>query len=80
MSEKVNELVKAVLELSREDQADFLDTYQIARSRAENGFPFDESWLEEIDRRTAEWERGEVQSLPGDEVEQRLRKRISEGG
>lgn len=77
MSEKVNDLVKAVLDLSREDQADFLDAYQIARCREENGLPFDAEWIDEIERRTAELDRGEAKTSSWEEVKERLQKRMN---
>jgi len=79
MSEKVADLVKAVLELSREEQADFLDAYQIARCRGESGLPFDPEWLDEIDRRSEAYERGEMKSYTWDEVKARLNQRIKSG-
>lgn len=36
----------------------------------------EEAWQVEIDRREAEVERGEVQLIPGDEVFERLRRRL----
>ena len=36
----------------------------------------DEAWRVEIERRVAQVERGEVQLIPGDEVFERLRRRL----
>lgn len=36
----------------------------------------EEAWRVEIERRAAEVERGEVQLIPGDEVIERLRRRL----
>lgn len=79
MSEKVDQLLKAVLGLSREEQADFLDAYQIARCRVENGLPFDEEWLEEIERRIAEVDQGEAKTSSWEEVKRRVRGQLERG-
>ena len=79
MSEKVDRVLQAALALSNEERADFLDAFQIAVCEREE-LPFDEAWMAEIDRRSDQLARGEVQSIPGDEVEARIRKRLAGGG
>jgi putative addiction module component (TIGR02574 family) len=69
MSQGVQELFQAALALTDEEQL------QLVAAVDERGLrPFDESWLAEIQRRSAEYDAGTVQPIPWAEVKERARR------
>lgn len=67
---KLEEIKAAVLRLRPEDQAEIADA--ILANIADPG-PLSDAWKAELDRREAEYERGEVELIDNDEVFARLR-------
>ncbi len=69
MGQGVQELFQAALELSDEEQL------QLVAAVDERGLhPFDDSWLEEIQRRSAEYDDSAVKPIPWSEVKERARR------
>jgi Putative addiction module component len=77
MDEKVRLLWKESKLLSTEDLADIHLLVDLELSDRGYLFPSDE-WMEEIERRTEEFDSGKVQSIPAEEVMRRLRERIDD--
>lgn len=71
----VTELEKAFEALSPAEKEQFTEWYET--KLAQGGFDLenDQAWAEEIDRRIAEIDGGQVQCIPADEVFAGLRKR-----
>jgi putative addiction module component (TIGR02574 family) len=75
MSDTLAELKKKAALLSEVERAELALTLM----ESLDGPPdagVDEAWRVEIERRVAQIERGEVQLIPGDEVFERLRRRL----
>ena len=73
MGQGVQELFQAALELSDEEQLQLVAALVAAVD--ERGLhPFDDSWLEEIQRRSAEYDDGAVKPIPWAEVKDRARR------
>jgi putative addiction module component (TIGR02574 family) len=73
MSQGVQELLQAALALSDEEQLQLVAALVAAVD--ERGLrPFDDSWLEEIRRRSAEFDAGSVRPIPWAEVKERARQ------
>ena len=73
MSQGVQQLLQAALALSDEEQLQLVAALVAAVD--ERGLrPFDDSWLEEIRRRSAEYDAGGVQPSPWAEVKERARR------
>ena len=68
MTTQLAELEKKARELSREERAELalilLESLDITEDQA----TVDESWRVEIERRVAEYERGEAKVIPGEDV------------
>lgn len=74
MNPTVEQLLQAALKLPDEEQLQLLSALTAAVE--ERGLrPFDDSWLEEIRRRSAEYDAGSAQAIPWTEVKQRVRQR-----
>jgi putative addiction module component (TIGR02574 family) len=74
MNLQVDQLLQAALTLPDEDQLRLLAA--LAAAVDERGLrPFDDSWLGEIQRRSAEFDAGAVLSIPWAEVKDRARQR-----
>ena len=70
MGEQVDRLLQAALTLPDEDQLQLLDA--LAAALDERGVrPFDESWVAEIERRSAEYDAGAIQAVPWPQVRAR---------
>jgi putative addiction module component (TIGR02574 family) len=67
---RLEEIKAAVLRLRPEDQAEIADA--ILANIADPG-PRSDAWKAELDRREAEYERGEVELIDNDEVFAQLR-------
>jgi putative addiction module component (TIGR02574 family) len=79
MSGAVEQLLQAALALSDEEQLQFVTALGAAMD--ERGLrPFDDSWLAEIQRRSAEYDAGTVKPTPWPEVKERARRRASKHG
>ena len=73
MSHGVQHLLDAALALSDEEQLELVAALTAAVD--ERGLrPHDPAWLEEIDRRSAEYDAGLAQPIPWDEVRERARR------
>jgi putative addiction module component (TIGR02574 family) len=72
MNQNVEQLLQAALKLPDEDQLQLVSALTAAVE--ERGLrPFDDSWLEEIRRRSAEYDTGSVQAIAWSEVKERAR-------
>jgi putative addiction module component (TIGR02574 family) len=79
MSQTVEQLFQAALKLSDAEQLQLVSALTAAVE--ERGLkPFDDSWLEEIDRRSAEFDAGSVKPIPWAEVKERARQRALGNG
>jgi putative addiction module component (TIGR02574 family) len=79
MSQTVDQLLQAVLTLSDNEQLQFLAA--LAAAIEERGLrPFDDGWLGEIQRRSAEYDAGSVQLIPWWEVKECARQKVSRHG
>ncbi len=75
MSNMLAELKEKAAQLSEAERAELaLALIESLDGPAETGV--EEAWRVEIGRRVAQVERGEVQPIPGDEVFERLRRRL----
>jgi putative addiction module component (TIGR02574 family) len=79
MKQAVEQVLQAALKLPDEDQLQLLSALTAAAE--ERGLrPFDDSWLEEVRRRSAEYDAGSVQPIPWSEVKERARQRATRNG
>lgn len=75
MSARVDQLLESVLQLPDEEKLELLSALTTAIE--ERGLrPFDEIWLEEIERRSAEYDAGKMTAAPWDEVKQRVHRKV----
>lgn len=76
MNPTVEQVLQTALKLAEEEQLQLLSALTAAVE--ERGLrPFDDTWLEEIRRRSAEYDAGSVQAIPWAEVKERARQRIT---
>jgi putative addiction module component (TIGR02574 family) len=79
MNQAVDQLLQAALKLPDEDQLQLMAALTAAAE--ERGLrPFDDSWLEEIRRRSAEFDAGTMKPIPWAEVKERARQRARRHG
>lgn len=79
MSQGVQHLLDAALALSDEEQLELVAALTAAVD--ERGLhSHDPAWLEEIDRRSAEYDAGVVQPIPWAEVQGRARQELRDRG
>jgi putative addiction module component (TIGR02574 family) len=79
VNKTVEQLLQAALKLPDEEQLQLVSALTAAVE--ERGLrPFDDTWLEEIRRRSAEYDAGGVQPIPWAEVKERARQRKSRNG
>jgi putative addiction module component (TIGR02574 family) len=79
MNPAVEQILQTALKLPDEEQLQLVAALTAAIE--ERGLrPFDDTWLEEIRRRSAEYDAGGVQAIPWEEVKQRSRLRTSRNG
>jgi putative addiction module component (TIGR02574 family) len=79
MNQAVEQVFQAALKLRDEEQLQLVSA--LAAAIEERGLqPFDDAWLEEIRRRSAEYDAGAVQPIPWSEVKERSRRRASRNG
>lgn len=78
MNQTVEQLLQAALKLPDEEQLQLVSALTAAVE--ERGLrPFDDSWLEEIRRRSAEYDADSVQAIPWAEVKERARQQEIHG-
>jgi putative addiction module component (TIGR02574 family) len=75
MSERVKRLTEEIRKLPPEEQADLIDELLVLTYR-EPDPEIDKAWAEEAERRLAAYRRGEIKTVPLEEVMARLRKRF----
>jgi putative addiction module component (TIGR02574 family) len=79
MTPSVAQVFQAALQLPDEEQLQLFSALTAAME--ERGLrPFDDSWLEEVRRRSAEFDAGTVQAVPWAEVKERAGKRSLPNG
>lgn len=79
MSQNVDQLLQAALALPDEEQLQLVAALVAAVD--ERGLrPFDDFWLEEIRRRSAEYDAGSVQAIPWAEVKEGARQKVTGRG
>jgi putative addiction module component (TIGR02574 family) len=79
MNQTVDHLLQEALKLTDEEQLQLVSALTAAVE--ERGLrPFDDSWLEEAQRRSAEFDAGSVQPIPWAEVKERARQRTRRHG
>jgi putative addiction module component (TIGR02574 family) len=79
MSQDVQAILQAALSLSDDEQLQLVAALVAAVD--ERGLrPFDDSWLDEIQRRSAEYDAGLVRPIPWAEVKERARREAAERG
>jgi putative addiction module component (TIGR02574 family) len=75
MDPATEQLLDAILALPDRDRLEFMEALA-ASLRPHGRPPFDESWRELIQRRTAELRTGRVQPIPWTEVKQQTRAQV----
>jgi putative addiction module component (TIGR02574 family) len=75
MNERVKRLTEEIRKLPPEEQADLIDELLVHTYR-EPDPEIAKAWAEEAERRLAAYRRGEIDSIPFEEVKARLRKRF----
>jgi putative addiction module component (TIGR02574 family) len=76
MQQTVDQVLEAALSLTDEDQLRLVSALTAAVE--ERGLrPFDDWWLGEIRRRSAEYDAGNVPAIPWSEVKARARRQVS---
>lgn len=79
MSQGVDQLLQAALALPDEEQLQLVAA--LVAAVEERGLrPFDDSWLVEIQRRSAEFDAGLVQPIPWSVVKERARREVLKRG
>jgi putative addiction module component (TIGR02574 family) len=77
MSDTLADLKERAAQLSEAERAELaLALIESLDGPAETDVDVEEAWRVEIERRTAQIERDEVHPIPGDEVFERLRRRL----
>lgn len=74
MSSTAEQLLNAALELPEEDRLQLVEALMTSLQPADRP-PFDESWREVIQRRSAELRSGQVAPVPWEQVKQQARER-----
>jgi len=75
MNANAQEILAAALNLSDDDRLEVVEALVVS-FQTEGGPPFDESWREVIQRRTAELQSGQVTSIPWSEVKRTAREAV----
>jgi putative addiction module component (TIGR02574 family) len=79
MSQTVEQLLQAALTLPDNDQMQLVAALTAAVE--ERGLrPFEDEWLQEIQRRSKEFDSGAVRAIPWSQVRERARRGASERG
>lgn len=75
MNQAVEQLLQAALKLPDEDQLQLVSALTSA-VEGRGLRPFDDSWLEEIKRRSAEFDAGTLRGVPWSEVKERTTRTV----
>jgi putative addiction module component (TIGR02574 family) len=75
MNERVKRLTEEIRKLPPEEQAELIDELIVLTYREPNP-EIDKAWAEEAERRMVAVRSGETQTIPMEEVMERLRKRF----
>lgn len=75
MARTLDEIMAEAAQLSEAERAE-LALSLIESLDGPTDSDVDEAWLAEAERRLAEYKRGDVKAIPGDEVFERLRRRL----
>jgi putative addiction module component (TIGR02574 family) len=76
MQQNIDQILQAALLLPDEDQLRLVSA--LAAAVEERGLrPFDDWWLGEIQRRSADYDAGNVQPISWSEVKERARQQVS---
>jgi putative addiction module component (TIGR02574 family) len=79
MTQTVQQLLQSALSLPDEEQLQLLAAFLAAVD--ERGLrPFDDRWLAEIQRRSAEFDAGAVKPIPWSEVKEQIRREVTGSG
>jgi putative addiction module component (TIGR02574 family) len=79
MRPAVEQLLETAMNLPEAEQLEFVTA--LLSAVEERGLrPFDDTWLEEIQRRSAEYDTGAVQPIPWDQVKERARRSVTGHG
>ena len=79
MSQGVEEILRAALGLSDEEQLQLVAALVAAVD--ERGLqPFDDSWIVEAQRRSAEYDAGATRAIPWSVVKERARRKAASNG
>ena len=78
MSQTAEQILRAALALPAAERTGVIDAL-VAAEESESGVPFDESWLEEIERRSADYDAGLIKSSSPDEVIDQVRRKYALG-
>jgi putative addiction module component (TIGR02574 family) len=79
MDVSIDQVLQPALTLPDAQRAELVDAL-VGTLQPEDGLPFDDHWLGEIARRSAEYDQGLVKAIPWEEVKARTRKQISPDG
>jgi putative addiction module component (TIGR02574 family) len=75
MEPATEELLQAALSLPEDERLELVEALLAAQS-APDELPFDRAWLDEVRRRSAEMDAGEVHSESWSVVRDRVRRRV----
>jgi putative addiction module component (TIGR02574 family) len=79
MSQGVEKILQAAMALPDQEQLQLVAALLAAVD--ERGLrPFDDSWLAEIQRRSAEFDAGGIKPIPWSEVKERTHREVGSGG
>jgi putative addiction module component (TIGR02574 family) len=79
MSSSFDQVLTAALSLPDTERADLVDAL-LGTLEPDPAAPLDPAWLEEIERRSKEYDEGKVQGIPWDEVRKSLRRGAQSDG
>jgi len=79
MSTSFDEVLRAATGLPEPDRVHLIESL-MATLGSETAAPLDDVWLAEIDRRSREFDAGEVELIPWSEVKQHARQRLQKHG
>lgn len=74
-----DEVRQAALALPEEERIQLVDDL-LATLKPEKAAPLDDAWLAEIERRSAEFDAGEIATFSWEEVKERARQRCRPNG
>jgi putative addiction module component (TIGR02574 family) len=75
MSPVTEQVFQAALRLSGDERSELIAALLASQEHSDE-LPFDSEWLEEVQRRSADLDAGNVQCTPWSVVRERVRKRV----